>query len=67
MDQSPERFLSFADLRARGLVMNRTTLKRWITVLDFPPGALIGPNTRRWRESDIAAWLARRTAAKDAA
>lgn len=56
------RLLRFADLKARKIVSNRVTLGRWIESLNFPPGFLIGENSRAWRESDIERWLAEREA-----
>ena len=53
-------WLRFADLKARGIVRNRVTLSRWIQNLDFPPGYMIGMNTRAWPEPEIEAWLAER-------
>ena len=55
------RLLSYNDLIANGIIKNRTTLGRWIASQGFPPGTLIGPNTRRWDEADIEAWLASRS------
>ena len=52
--------LRFRDLKARGIVSNHVTLKRWIAKEGFPPGILLGPNSRAWLESDIEAWLASR-------
>ena len=43
--------LRFRDLKDRGIVSNHVTLKRWIEREGFPPGRLLGPNTRVWRES----------------
>jgi predicted DNA-binding transcriptional regulator AlpA len=57
-----DRLLDFNDLKSRGVLRNRTTLSRWINELGFPPGTKIGPNSRRWRESEIEAWLADRAA-----
>ena len=51
----------FADLKARGIVKNRTTLKDWIEKLGFPRGQMTGPNTRTWDdETEINPWLASR-------
>ena len=44
-------FLRFADLKARGIVGNWMTLRRWIEREGFPPGVKLGPNTRAWSES----------------
>ncbi len=57
------KLLRFADLKARGIVRNRATLSRWIRNLGFPPGVMIGMNTRAWPEGEIEAWLAERARA----
>ena len=49
--------LRFRDLKARSIVTNHVTLKRWIEREGFPPGRMLGPNTRAWHESEIDAWL----------
>ena len=54
------RYVRFADLKGRGIVSNHVTLKRWIEKEGFPPGILLGPNSRAWLESEIEAWLASR-------
>ena len=59
--------LSFADLQERNIVTNRVTLKRWQDQLGFPRGFLIGPNSRRFPEDEVQAWLAARAAASKAA
>ena len=58
-----ERHLRFSDLKAANIVNNRTTLARWIKKLGFPPGILLGPNSRAWPESEVLAWLERRAQA----
>jgi predicted DNA-binding transcriptional regulator AlpA len=55
--KSESRLLRMADLKARGIVANWTTLLRWIAAGNFPPGIKLGPNTRAWPEADIEAWL----------
>jgi predicted DNA-binding transcriptional regulator AlpA len=55
--------LRYADLVARGIVSNRTTLQNWQKKHDFPPGQLIGPNSRSWDEAEVEAWLASRPTA----
>ena len=57
-----KKWLRFADLKARGVVNNRTTLARWVRDYGFPPGTKIGPNTRAWTEDVIEAYEAARTA-----
>ena len=52
--------LRFSDLKARGIVGNWMTLKRWIDREGFPPGVMLGPNTRAWTKSEIEQWLANR-------
>lgn len=49
--------LRFRDLKDRRIVSNHVTLGRWIAKEGFPPGCMLGPNTRVWRESEIEAWL----------
>jgi predicted DNA-binding transcriptional regulator AlpA len=51
------KFLRYPTLVARGIVRNRMTLKRWIDKQGFPPGFLMGPNTRVWPEDEVDAWL----------
>jgi predicted DNA-binding transcriptional regulator AlpA len=53
-------FLRFRDLKARGIVDNRTTLQRWIQQQQFPPGRLLGPNVRAWSDREISVWLSSR-------
>jgi hypothetical protein len=55
-----DRFLSFNDLKDRGIVRNRVTLSRWIESQGFPQGVLLGPNTRRFSEREVENWLERR-------
>ena len=53
-----DKLARYYDLVARGIINNRMTLSRWIEQEGFPPGLMLGPNTRAWRESDVEAWLA---------
>jgi len=55
-------YLRFSDLKARGIVQNWMTLRRWIQDQGFPPGILLCPNTRAWAEAEIDAWLETRRA-----
>ena len=57
------KLLRFRHLKERRIVDNRTTLGRWIKRHGFPPGILIGPNSRAWTEEEIEAWLAERARA----
>ena len=58
------RLLRFRDLKDRKIVLNHVTLKRWVDQEGFPPGRLLGPNTRVWTEAEIEAWVADRPIAK---
>jgi hypothetical protein len=49
--------LRYADLLALGIVNNRVSLSNWIHGQGFPPGRLIGPNSRAWDESEVQRWL----------
>ena len=60
-------YLRFADLAERQIVNNRTTLHRWIRDYGFPPGILLGPNTRAWPADQVEAWLEERVAKTEAA
>jgi predicted DNA-binding transcriptional regulator AlpA len=51
------KYLRFTDLKTAGVVNNRVTLHRLIKFQQFPPGRLLGPNTRAWTETEIQAWL----------
>ena len=57
------KLLRFHHLKQRNIVNNRTTLGRWIKRHGFPPGILIGPNSRAWPEEVIEAWLVERARA----
>jgi hypothetical protein len=56
--------LRFRDLKQRGVVNNRVTLRNWIENEKFPPGRMAGPNTRLWSEAEVAAWLDSRDSAR---
>jgi predicted DNA-binding transcriptional regulator AlpA len=62
---SDDDWLRFADLKRLKLVTNHPTLKRWIEQQAFPPGIMLGPNTRAWRRSWIEKWLASRPTERD--
>ena len=47
----------FHDLKRLGIVTNRMTLWRWIKNQGFPPGILLGPNSRAWATKDVRKWL----------
>jgi predicted DNA-binding transcriptional regulator AlpA len=51
------KMLRFPDLKALGIVNNRVQLGRLIQNHGFPPGRLLGPNTRAWTEIEIQNWV----------
>ena len=57
-----DALLRFSDLKARRVVGNHPTLKRWIEQEGFPPGRWLGPKTHVWTESEVEAWLNSRPA-----
>jgi predicted DNA-binding transcriptional regulator AlpA len=57
------KFLRYRDLKAMGVVSNKTTLRRWILTQGFPPGKKLGPKVRAWLETEVEAWLATRPGA----
>ena len=58
------KFLRFADLKQAGIVNSWPMLKRRIERDGFPPGRMLGPNTRAWDEAEVERWLASRPTAK---
>ena len=50
-------YLRFADLKARGVVRNWTTLARLVREQGFPAGTRVGAQTRAWEEAEVEAWL----------
>jgi predicted DNA-binding transcriptional regulator AlpA len=58
------KYLRFPDLKARGIVQSRMTLKRLIDDQGFPPGVLLTPNARAWTEAEVNEWLGSRPVAR---
>ncbi len=58
-----KKLIRYHQIKQRGIVRNRMTLKRWIDGQGFPPGIKLGPNTRAWYESDVEAWVEARNGA----
>jgi predicted DNA-binding transcriptional regulator AlpA len=56
-DVEPAKVFRFRDLKALGIVSNWVTLQTWIRDQNFPPGFLLGQNTRAWFAADIMHWL----------
>ena len=48
--------LRFADLKARKIVSNRTTLRRWIQADEFPAPVKLGENSIAWRVDEVKEW-----------
>jgi predicted DNA-binding transcriptional regulator AlpA len=57
------RLIRYLDLKARGIVSNRMTLRRWIAEEGFPAGVQLGPNSVAWPEDEINAWVKSRSRA----
>jgi len=55
--------LRFRDLKAHGIVNSWPMLKRRIERDGFPPGRMIGPNTRTWTEDEVDRWYEARPVA----
>lgn len=51
------KMIRMADLKERGIVDSHQTLSIRIEKQGFPPGRLLGPNTRAWTEDEVAQWL----------
>ena len=49
--------LRFRHLKERHVVENWVQLKRLVETQDFPPGRLLGPNSRAWTEDEIDSWI----------
>jgi predicted DNA-binding transcriptional regulator AlpA len=58
------KFIRYPDLKQKGVVNSRMTLKRLIDDHGFPPGVLITPNARAWDEAEVDGWLAARPSAR---
>jgi hypothetical protein len=62
-------WLSFDDLKRAGIVNSWKTLGEWQRDprINFPPGRLFAPNTRRWsKQHEIDPWLASRPVERNA-
>jgi predicted DNA-binding transcriptional regulator AlpA len=51
-------FLRFKDLQARRIVTSWPQLRHMQRQYGFPPGRLLGANSRAWTEAEIQEWLA---------
>ena len=52
----PRKWLRFPDLVARGLVRSWPALRIKVRDQGFPPGRMLGPNTRAWTVEEIEAF-----------
>jgi predicted DNA-binding transcriptional regulator AlpA len=52
--------LRFKDLQQRGVVLSHAGLRHLQLHEGFPLGRLLGPSSRVWTETEVAAWLASR-------
>jgi predicted DNA-binding transcriptional regulator AlpA len=59
-ESSVPRFLRFKDLQERGIVLSHAGLRHLQMHENFPLGRLLGPQSRVWSETEVAAWLANR-------
>lgn len=50
-----DAWLSIAEV-SRRVTLSRATIYRHITAGTFPAPTQLGPNTVRWRASEVAAW-----------
>jgi predicted DNA-binding transcriptional regulator AlpA len=57
------KLIRFCDLQERGIVNSWALLRRWIDRDGFPPGRMLGPNTRAWTEVEVEAWIKSRPTA----
>ena len=49
--------LRFRDLKERGIVKNRPSLKNLQETRGFPKGKMTGANTRTWTEDEVCEWV----------
>jgi Prophage CP4-57 regulatory protein (AlpA) len=54
------KLLRFRDLQERRIIPNWPTLRVRINRDGFPPGRMVGPNSRAWTESEVDEWIASR-------
>lgn len=52
----------FRDLKAKGIVTDRATLRRWMKSADdpFPPPIVLSANAVAWVAEEVRTWLKRR-------
>jgi hypothetical protein len=57
-------YVRFKDLVAAGVVGNWPMLARLVDEQGFPPGILLGANSRAWKLAEVQTWLAGRPTAR---
>jgi predicted DNA-binding transcriptional regulator AlpA len=62
---SSSTLLRFKHLKDRHIVENWPQLKRLVETQNFPPGRLLGLNSRAWTEAEIEAWLEARPISRE--
>jgi predicted DNA-binding transcriptional regulator AlpA len=67
MGMSAKQLLRFRHLKQRHIVENWPQLKRLVETQNFPPGRLLGSNSRAWTEAEIDAWLETRPVTREEA
>jgi len=60
--QIPETLLPFPEVQSRTGKMSKATYWRMRRAHSFPDPIAISPRRKAWRESDITAWIASRSA-----
>jgi hypothetical protein len=55
-----ESLLRFKDLKECGYVKNWPQLRYMVEHYGFPPGRLVGANSRTWTVNEVADWYASR-------
>jgi hypothetical protein len=61
-DDDDELIWRFRDLKRKQIVNCWPTLSSWIRNEGFPPGFMLGGNSRGWLKADIMHWLKTRPA-----
>jgi predicted DNA-binding transcriptional regulator AlpA len=62
-DTEAQTLWRFRDLKAKGIVTDRATLRRWMKSPDdpFPSPIVLSANSIAWRASEICEWLDNRS------
>jgi predicted DNA-binding transcriptional regulator AlpA len=60
MENDVPKQLRVKDLQQRGIAASHQAVRHLQLHENFPPGRLLGPNTRVWSVDEVNAWLATR-------